>query len=196
MEQKYNKALIIVDMQNDFIDGTMAVNGAKEMCEKFSEWLKQNRNDYSYIIFTYDNHPSNHCSFISEGGQFPIHCLMNSTGAAINDLVYKSVLLQSPKKYKVIMLPKGSDSSKEEYSAFDDSSIGNALLKHLKDNNEIDEIHICGLVNEYCVLSSLKSILNIFPNNKIKLLENFICEIKDKNVLYNFANDNKINIIS
>ena len=50
------KVLVIVDPQNDFITGSLAVEGAKEKMEKLTEYLSDNL--YNEVMITMDSHPS------------------------------------------------------------------------------------------------------------------------------------------
>ena len=52
--------LIIVDCQNDFITGTMAMEGAKEAVEEIKNYIKSHKKEIDRIIFTAQWHPYNH----------------------------------------------------------------------------------------------------------------------------------------
>ena len=55
--------LLIVDPQNDFITGTLPVEGAEERMKKLAEYIKARHIEYDYILMTMDSHPTNHSSF-------------------------------------------------------------------------------------------------------------------------------------
>ena len=57
---KKNKLLIVVDMQNDFVTGPLATEGAQKIVPNVVEKLKAK--DYSYLIFTRDTHQKNYIS--------------------------------------------------------------------------------------------------------------------------------------
>ena len=63
--------LIIVDPQNDFITGSLAVEGAEAKMKNLTEYLKEKGDKYDFIAFTADSHPENHCSFKENGGIWP-----------------------------------------------------------------------------------------------------------------------------
>ena len=69
--------LLIVDPQNDFITGTLAVEGAKEKMMKLAE---SDLSKYDYVCVTLDTHPENHCSFKENGGIWPKHCVFATNG--------------------------------------------------------------------------------------------------------------------
>ena len=67
------KVLVIVDPQNDFITGSLAVKTASEKMNALVEHLWETK--YDAIFVTLDSHPENHCSFECNGGQWPVHCV-------------------------------------------------------------------------------------------------------------------------
>ena len=101
--------LLIVDPQNDFITGTLAVKEANEKMMQLASYIKQHNYDYVYI--TLDSHPQNHCSFEENGGIWPIHCVLETNGWKIPK--YLSQVLKDV--YSLYFL-KGTHSNKEEYS--------------------------------------------------------------------------------
>ena len=72
--------LLIVDPQNDFITGTLAVQGAKEKMLKLSDYIKDFKDEYDYVFVTLDTHPIEHCSFKENGGMWPSHCVFLTNG--------------------------------------------------------------------------------------------------------------------
>ena len=83
--------LIIVDCQNDFITGTVAVKGAKEVVEEIKNFIKTNKKDIDKIIFTAQWHPYNHCTFKQFGGNLQHHCIQFTPGACIEPKLLKLV---------------------------------------------------------------------------------------------------------
>lgn len=76
--------LIIVDYQYDFVNpnGSLYINGAEKLIDYIKELV--NRNNYSRIIYTMDEHSPNHPSFEKWGK----HCIINTVGASLpEDLV-------------------------------------------------------------------------------------------------------------
>lgn len=109
-----NKILLIVDPQIDFISGSLAVEGAKEKMDALANALLNDDIDCDCVMVTKDCHPSNHCSFKENGGQWLIHCVIGTTGSCIYTPLW-SVL----NKYNVNIFTKGNNPDKEEYSVFD-----------------------------------------------------------------------------
>lgn len=77
------KVLLIVDPQIDFITGSLSVYGAVEAMDYLVNWIYINQNRLSEIVITQDWHPVNHCSFTSQGGIWPTHCVERTEGAKI-----------------------------------------------------------------------------------------------------------------
>ena len=75
--------LLIVDPQNDFITGSLAVEGAKEKMMKLAEYINGDHPSYDYVCVTMDTHPEDHCSFKENGGIWPTHCVEGTWGAEI-----------------------------------------------------------------------------------------------------------------
>ena len=75
--------LVVVDVQRDFFDpsGALYVDGSEVLPEK----IAQLAGNYDAVIFTLDWHPSDHCSFTSQGGIWPSHCVAFTQGAGLPD---------------------------------------------------------------------------------------------------------------
>lgn len=84
-----DKILLIVDPQVDFISGSLAVEGAKEKMDALASALQNGEIDCDYVMVTKDFHPSNHCSFKENGGQWPPHCVKGTTGCWVQPLMEK-----------------------------------------------------------------------------------------------------------
>jgi len=83
-------SLMVIDMQNDFIlappgignpPGRFSVANGESMAPKLAAFIRANSQKFHKIIFTRDTHPIDHCSFFTEGGPFPPHCVINHEGA-------------------------------------------------------------------------------------------------------------------
>lgn len=130
-------ALIIVDAQNDFLPG--GALGAPEG-DKVIAPLVELAHDVDYVIATRDWHPENHISFKERGGPWPIHCVQNTPGAELHDDIAEVADL---------VMNKGTDSEKEEYSIFE-SPAGQHLSDWLREY-DVEHVWVGGLVDEYCV---------------------------------------------
>jgi len=135
------KALIVVDMQNDFITGSLAVPGAERVINPVRHCIDVFERAGDIICFSMDWHTPDHGSFLPYGGQWPIHCVNGTVGAAITDRV------SIPPKSKLIL--KGQQS--EAYSAFQGVIGANLDLASFLSLFEVTEVHVVGLALDFCV---------------------------------------------
>ncbi|MBC7555896.1 MAG: bifunctional nicotinamidase/pyrazinamidase [Chryseobacterium sp.] len=152
------KALIIVDVQNDFCEnGALAVPGANSIIPYINLLMEENA--YEQIILTKDWHPANHKSFASNNGQkvgdtiilngipqfmWPDHCVQGTLGAEFHpDLNTEKV---------THIVQKGTNVDFDSYSGFQDNNhfIKTDLADFLK-YNDIQLVEIAGLALDYCV---------------------------------------------
>ena len=74
------QALIVVDYQNDFVDGALGFPKAKELEEPICQKIEQARKEGAEVIFTFDTHGGDYLS-TQEGRKLPVpHCMKNSGG--------------------------------------------------------------------------------------------------------------------
>ena len=185
--------LLIVDPQNDFITGTLPVPGAKEKMQKLAAYVKEKGDMYDYICVTTDSHPKDHSSFKENGGIWPEHCVIHTTGW---DLPY--YLDEVLRKFDVTYYGKGDIASREEYSIFDNEEDGYVLARQLRELLREDEelfVDICGIAGDYCVLETLKGLCQIMGNDHISVLTEFVASIDGGEKLQNFIDENNLGFI-
>ena len=183
---KKNKMLLIVDPQYDFIEGgALPVPGGEAALTLLSLYV-QKHTEYVFTGVTMDWHPYNHMSFKDDGGEWPRHCVQNSTGAAIFspllDALYKN-------GGELVFLRKGTDKDKEEYSVMKNPSAAFSL-KSIIDHFEINEVDVCGLAGDICVLNTVKDLVETFPDIKINILEEYSPSIDGGETLNDYINKN------
>ena len=170
------KALIIVDMQNDFLEGgSLEIKDSLGIIEKIN--TLHNLNSFDMVILTADWHPENHISFqVNNPGStlfkpffleetqeyqvmWPAHCIQNSEGAQFHkDLIVKN---------SDVIIKKGTLRHVESYSAFGRGEEDSGLLTKLREAN-IQTVYVCGLALDYCVGSTaIDSQKNGFKTNVI-----------------------------
>lgn len=134
-----NTALIIVDVQNDFCSGgALAVPNGDAVVPVLNGIIPL----FQTVVYTQDWHPANHCSFAEEPHyidlSWPVHCVQNTTGAALHprlDVVQDAVIIQ-----------KGTNPEQEAYSGFQGTSLASQL-----NARAVTTVYIGGLATEYCV---------------------------------------------
>lgn len=164
-----NKAILIVDPQIDFINGSLPINDAEKKMNELSHFLSDNDGMFSLKMVTTDWHPFNHMSFKDNGGIWVKHCVQNSEGAAIWFPLIEAI---NTTKGDVFILRKGNDSKNEEYSIFDNEESSNKIIE-LMSSYHIDELTICGLAGDVCVTETIKSAIDKIGKDKIKVLTKF-----------------------
>jgi nicotinamidase/pyrazinamidase len=155
------KALIIVDLQNDFIPGgSLAVPEGDRIIPIINE-LSQ---DFDLVFTTQDWHPADHCSFAAshqnakigdrilvddtEQILWPVHCVQNTPGAE----------LASDLRPKVVSgrIHKGTDPRVDSYSGFFDNQRKRATgLEALLRQHGAGDLTIVGLATDYCVKATV-----------------------------------------
>lgn len=147
------KAIIVVDMQNDFISGTLAVPGAQEIVGPMQDYLfdaLENEDVPTSVVCTKDWHPKNHSSFVSNGGTWPMHCVQDTWGAELQ------VGLRAMRGHYTNTWPvlkKGENAGLEEYSGYTE-----AMQQYLA-FMQPDLVEICGLARDYCVQATYDDIV-------------------------------------
>lgn len=166
------KALALIDLQKDFIDGSLGVgsekfNAAWENAKKLAATEK-----FGLILATMDYHPEKHCSFKENGGIWPVHCVENTDGCALNPGVVAFLNSTSNEKFEKgedypFVLLKGRDEGEEEYGVnlMDSSRYGTKIAKD--EVKKIDEVHVVGLCTDYCVKNCAIETAKANPNVKI-----------------------------
>lgn len=183
-----NKLLLCIDCQHDFINGSLAVSGAKDIMDGLTRYVEKYGKDYKSIVFTMDFHPINHCSFIENGGKWPTHCVKYTTGAAIYDPLLQATIKLSRENpnIKISFIEKGKNYFHEEYSAFD-NEINKLAFKHIISDSDIEQIDCGGICGDYCVKSTISSLIHMGFTHKINVMEEFCPSIDDGSTLHNFV---------
>jgi nicotinamidase/pyrazinamidase len=137
-------ALLVVDVQNDFLPGgSLGVAGGEAIVPVLNRYLAIAKRRRIPVYATRDWHPPGHCSFTAQGGIWPPHCVAGSHGAAF------SSGLQLPPDVEII--DKATRVDREAYSAFE----GTALADRLRASG-IQGVLIGGLATDYCVVNSVR----------------------------------------
>jgi nicotinamidase/pyrazinamidase len=138
------KALLIVDVQNDFCPGgALGVPEGDQIVDNLNQYIKIfSRNNWP-IFSSRDWHPEKTGHFKKYDGVWPVHCVQNTHGARFHPE------LKLPED--TIILSKGMDPESDGYSAFESfDQNGTSFTELLKDYG-IKELYIGGLATDYCV---------------------------------------------
>lgn len=139
------KVLIVVDMQNDFINGALGTAEAQAIVPAVKEKIDLYRHNGDTVIFTRDTHGENYLQ-TQEGQNLPVeHCIKGTHGWEISaDLdVSDSLIIEKP-------------------------SFGSVeLCQAVKNLDEVTEIELVGLCTDICVISNAIMLKAFLPETKI-----------------------------
>ncbi len=141
---KFNKALLVVDVQNDFCPGgALAVPEGDKVVPILNKYIKIFSKKKLLIFASRDWHPKKTLHFKKFGGVWPAHCVQGTKGAEFHPK------LKLPKE--AIILSKGMNPKEDSYSAFQAENPDGISFLNLLKIFGIEEIYIGGLATDYCV---------------------------------------------
>jgi nicotinamidase/pyrazinamidase len=132
------RALLIVDVQNDFCPGgALAVERGDEVVEPLNRMAHEFLERGDVVVKSRDWHPATTKHFAEYGGTWPVHCVQETKGAE-----FHSELIDDP---RIVVISKGTG-DEDSYSAFD----GTDLAERLRAEG-VEEVWVGGLATDYCV---------------------------------------------
>lgn len=145
-----SKILVVIDMQNDFIDGVLGTKEAVALVPKVAEKIK---NYDGRIFLTRDTHDADYLQTF-EGKKLPVeHCIESTKGWQINDDIMNAANQNGCGDDEVIDKPM-----------FGSLNLIAALVALVGD---AEEIELCGLCTDICVVVNGILLRTAFPNTKI-----------------------------
>ncbi len=136
-------ALVLVDVQNDFLPGgSLAVPDGDAVIPVLNRWIARFVAGNLPVFATRDWHPRDHCSFADRGGPWPRHCVAETPGAAF------SGDLELPAGAQIVS--KATSPDRDAYSGFD----GTELAPRLRDLGA-NRVFVGGLATDYCVRATV-----------------------------------------
>ena len=138
------KALVIVDVQNDFCPGgTLAVAGGDRVAAPLARLAARCAAAGLPVFASRDWHPPDTAHFQDAGGPWPAHCVRDTPGAELHpDLVLPP---------EAVLLSKGVDPQADGYSAFEARDEAGRDLVELLRAAGVDHLLVGGLATDYCV---------------------------------------------
>lgn len=143
------RILVVVDMQNDFIDGSLGSKEAEAIVPAVVELI---RNWDGVVIATRDTHPANYMQ-TTEGRHLPVeHCICGTKGWEINSEVAEA-------------LAACNCSAVIDKPTFGSVSLVDTLAEYLSDTDfgSGAEITLCGLCTDICVVSNALLLKASYP---------------------------------
>lgn len=144
-----SKALVVVDYQVDFVNGTLGFEGAELLEPIIIEKIEKTRAEGGKIIFTLDTHTEDYLN-TAEGKKLPVvHCVDGSEGHKLFGRLAGCV------QDGDIVIKK--------------PSFGSLELADILRENKFDEIELCGLVTDICVVSNAIITKAALPESRVSV---------------------------
>lgn len=142
MEHEKKRALVVVDVQNDFCPGgALAVPGGDQVVAPLNGLIEEFLSRGEPVYKSRDWHPQQTRHFAAYGGTWPVHCVQGTRGAE-----FHRDLIDDP---RVETISKGLG-DEDSYSAFDATD----LAKRLREQH-VEEVWVGGLATDYCVKNTV-----------------------------------------
>ncbi|RBM09753.1 nicotinamidase [Novacetimonas cocois] len=149
----HRDALLIIDVQNDFLPGgTLAVEDGARIIPMINRLQSL---PFGRVVATQDWHPRDHVSFTTTtekgdtGDRWPPHCIAATWGAAFADTLEQAHI--------GLIVRKGINPGIDSYSAFRDNDGGNETgLSQWLSACGVERVFICGIALEYCVRATAR----------------------------------------
>lgn len=138
-----NRALLIVDVQNDFCQGgALGVKDGDNVVPVINSIIDK----FDIVISSQDWHPEESIHF----RKWPPHCIAGTHGADFHPGLKSDKIS--------LKLRKGTDNVDDGYSAFEATNVS---LAGFLQENEISTLYICGLTTDYCVKTTALDAVNL-----------------------------------
>ena len=136
-------ALIVVDVQVDFCPGgSLPIERGDEVVTVLNRWIDAAAHARVPVVLSRDWHPRHHLSFRESGGEWPVHCVQDTSGARFHP--------QLTLPESAILVTKGARLDRDQYSAFDDTGLAAELRKL-----DVRRAWIGGLAQDVCVRATV-----------------------------------------
>ncbi|WP_315240841.1 isochorismatase family protein [Rothia aeria] len=200
------KALIIVDVQNDFCaGGALATDQGAKVASLISEYVEDNHHRYEAVVATQDWHidPGTHFSDTPDFvDSWPVHCVANTEGAEIHpnlDTDYIEAYFRKGRYeaaysgFEGLQAPEESvmTGEHEPGATLDDEGPKTPLADWL-DEREIQDVDIVGIATDYCVLATAKDAVDAGYETRVLIdltapvhenkLDEIIAEMEDEGI--------------
>lgn len=142
------KLLIVIDMQNDFIDGALGSVEAAAIVPAVAERLKMRREEGWHVLFTRDTHDENYLR-TQEGRRLPVpHCIRGTEGWEITPVL-----------------------DTQDAQILDKPTFGSLeLAQVVAGSGDVEEIELVGLCTDICVISNAMILKARFPEAPVAVV--------------------------
>ncbi len=158
--ERTRNVLIAVDVQNDFIDGSLAVSGGEEVVRPINDVAAAVRDTGGQVAFTRDWHPAATPHFADYGGLWPTHCVAETEGAAFHP--------ELDVRTSDSIISKGMEQT-DGYSGWEGVADGGQTIETLiapRTREEKVRVFVGGLATDYCVKATALDIAARFRDDE------------------------------
>ncbi len=142
MSNEKKRALIVVDVQNDFCPGgALAVSHGDEVVAPLNQLIEDFLERGEPVFKSRDWHPPTTKHFAAYGGTWPVHCVQETKGAQFHPGLLDDIHI------RVVSKGLGDEDC---YSAFDETDLALQLQRL-----GVEEVWVGGLATDYCVKSTV-----------------------------------------
>ncbi|MBE7721389.1 cysteine hydrolase family protein [Lacrimispora indolis] len=140
------KLLIVVDMQKDFIDGSLGTLEAVSIVPKVKRKIEEYQAAGDEVVFTLDTHEENYLNS-QEGKNLPVvHCIRETSGWELDDFL---------KEF--------------QGKRFEKNTFGSAELGEYVKEREYESIELVGLCTDICVISNALLVKAFLPETPVQV---------------------------
>ncbi len=142
------EVLVVIDMQNDFVFGSLGSQEARDILPALRERVEAARKNGTEIVFTRDTHEKNYLQ-TQEGKRLPVeHCIRNTDGWQIVEGLYKN-----------------------GEKIFDKPTFGSVQLAKYLAEEPFDTVTFCGVCTDICVISNALLCKAFAPEKTVRAIE-------------------------
>jgi nicotinamidase-related amidase len=169
------KVLVIVDMQNDFVDGALGTPEAQAIVPKVADYIREHVDENTVLLITKDTHNTNYMETL-EGKNLPVaHCIKNTHGWELAPAIQEAIY-DTREKYNSFdsYFPYVGDHIIEK-PTFGSVDFQNLLYVLDEDTytgrvGQVEEITLMGLCTGICVLSNAILAKATFPEVPVRVV--------------------------
>lgn len=157
------KILVVIDMQNDFVTGSLGTPEARAIVPRVLSHVKKCAEDGTEVFFTRDTHTDDYLN-TAEGKKLPVpHCIYDTEGWQI-----------IPELRDIYAAEFGDNLIPINKPTFGSTRLAEELLwisQNMVDSDDVLEIELCGVCTDICVVSNALMLKAFMPEAKISVRE-------------------------
>lgn len=179
---KKQNILVVVDYQNDFVNGVLAIKDAETISQNIQKEI--NNPKYNHIVYTFDTHEQTEYNISQEKELFPIHCEYNTTGWDLFEIIpnqndrFKAFLKEyhPTEPFLSFTLDNETFFCKNKFDIFEGNKFYDTWLTSSFDPADT-VITVVGVATEYCVNFHVQGLIN--RGYEVVVLEDCVKAIDD-----------------